>query len=64
MTNAAPQRLAFNSMMNVSGATLRDCDRVLRNGQPGVWFACLVGGKRTEVRLAMKSGKVLAVRHP
>ena len=58
MTNTAPRQLAFATLADVSGATLRVCDRVNK----GVWFECLVAGVRTQVRLAMKSGRVVAVR--
>lgn len=64
MTQAAPYTLAYATLAQVSGATLRQCDRVLRDGKPGVWFGCVVNGKRTEVRLAMKSGRVVAFRQP
>ncbi len=54
MTAAAPYSLRFATLADVSGATLRVCDR------KGVWSHCFVGGVPVAVRLGMKSGKVVA----
>jgi len=56
MTTTAPRQLQFATLAEVNGSVLRVCDRV------GVWSECLVAGVRTQVRLGMKSGKVVAVR--
>ena len=58
-TTPAPRTRTYATLADVSGAKLRECDRVLRDGRPGAWHECVVGVERVQVLLGMKSGKVV-----
>lgn len=55
----AAGNLHFDTMDKVSGARIREMDRITKDSP---WFACVVAGRQIHVRLGMKSGKVVAFR--
>lgn len=52
-------KLHFKHFDSVSGKFIREMDRIAPDSP---WFACLVAGREIQVRLALKSGKVVAFR--